>query len=601
MKTFDDIVQGSDAWLALRQNYRCASDAPVVAGGSPKMARNELIRLMATGAEREFSDWVQKNLLDKGHEVEALARPLAEEIIGEELYAVTGADETNTYLASFDGLNMLGNIGWENKSWNEELAEFVRSGIVPLSHSPQLDHQLLVNEDMEKILFTVTDGTKEKLVHCWYMRDPERIKAIAAAWDQFHEDVQRYQPVEVLPPVVATPIRDLPALAIRVDGSLTIKDNLSAFGAQLHAFIEGLNREPQDDQQFADCESAVKALSKAEDALKAAKESALAQTTSISELCATVDQYQAEARSARLLMEKIVSAQKIKIRDDILKNGKDALAAHIEALNVALGKPYMPNVEANFAGAMKGKRTFSSLRNGVDTELARAKIAADEISRRIQTNLNLLRADATEYAFLFSDMPTIVLKPCDDFASLVKARILEHKQAEEARLAAEREKMRLEAEAKLRADTEAKARIEAEAKAKVEAEQKAKADAEEKARREIEEASRKAEAQRAADLTTKEQNKVAAVGGSQPVDASKEPASGPYRGMESGQIPAARPASLSPVTQIQKRSRPTDAQIIEVLALHYRVHELKVVEWLMDMDMESASRDAASEFTKETA
>ena len=81
MKVFN-VVQGGPEWLELRDKYHCASDAPAMRGTSTKLQRNELVRMLATGATREFSVWVQTNLLDKGHEIEAMARPLAEEIIG---------------------------------------------------------------------------------------------------------------------------------------------------------------------------------------------------------------------------------------------------------------------------------------------------------------------------------------------------------------------------------------------------------------------------------------------------------------------------------------------------------------------------------------
>lgn len=38
-----------------------------------------------------------------------------------------------------------------------------------------------------------------------------------------------------------------------------------------------------------------------------------------------------------------------------------------------------------------------------------------------------------------------------------------------------------------------------------------------------------------------------------------------------------------------KQERPTDDQIIDALSLHFRVHESKVIEWLMDMDLNAAS------------
>lgn len=45
-----------------------------------------------------------------------------------------------------------------------------------------------------------------------------------------------------------------------------------------------------------------------------------------------------------------------------------------------------------------------------------------------------------------------------------------------------------------------------------------------------------------------------------------------------------------------QNDRPTDAEIIGVLALHYRVHESKVIEWLLDVDLDAASRDMLTEF-----
>ena len=45
-----------------------------------------------------------------------------------------------------------------------------------------------------------------------------------------------------------------------------------------------------------------------------------------------------------------------------------------------------------------------------------------------------------------------------------------------------------------------------------------------------------------------------------------------------------------------KADRPTDMQIVEVLALHYRVHESKVLDWLLAMDLNAVTEQIASEF-----
>src|SRR5450830_271314 len=130
-----NLLQGSDDWHAFRFDHRGASEAAAMLGLSKKATRTELVRMKATGLAKEFSDWVQENILDHGHEVEAMARPLAERIIGEDLYPVTLS--LGRASASCDGLNMAETIGWEHKQWNAELADAVAAGVLPDEHAPQ--------------------------------------------------------------------------------------------------------------------------------------------------------------------------------------------------------------------------------------------------------------------------------------------------------------------------------------------------------------------------------------------------------------------------------------------------------------------------------
>ena len=48
-------------------------------------------------------------------------------------------------------------------------------------------------------------------------------------------------------------------------------------------------------------------------------------------------------------------------------------------------------------------------------------------------------------------------------------------------------------------------------------------------------------------------------------------------------IPAANTLPVTPA------SRPSDDEIIAALALHFRVHESKVIEWLLDFDLDGAT------------
>ena len=92
----------------------------------------------------------------------------------------------------------------------------------------------------------------------------------------------------------------------------------------------------------------------------------------------------------------------------------------------------------------------------MDSELANAKIKADGVAREIRANLKTLDEVGAEHRFLFNDLQTIITKPADDFANVVKMRVSEHQQAEAKRIEAEREKIRAEEQAKAEREAQAK-------------------------------------------------------------------------------------------------------------------------------------------------
>lgn len=120
--TIIEHAQGSEAWLQHRAKSLNASDLAAAMGVSKYMTRAELIERIATGIVPEIDAATQRRF-NKGHEVEAAARPLAEEIIGESLYPVVlAADVDGLHLsASLDGQDLLGEVTWEHKQANAEL------------------------------------------------------------------------------------------------------------------------------------------------------------------------------------------------------------------------------------------------------------------------------------------------------------------------------------------------------------------------------------------------------------------------------------------------------------------------------------------------
>ena len=205
MKIVTNMQQGSADWLQFRATRFGSSEAAAMLGLSPYTTRTELLRIKHTGLDREFGDWFQRNVLDKGHAVEAATRPLIEAQIDDELYPVVCQGE-GRLVASCDGMDLDGRLLWECKQWNEALAAEVAAGRVPDTHMPQCQHQLLVT-GAERLRFTVSDGTGERIVSAEVLPSPEWFQRLRDGWAQFEKDLAAYAP----PPAAAPGPRLSPA------------------------------------------------------------------------------------------------------------------------------------------------------------------------------------------------------------------------------------------------------------------------------------------------------------------------------------------------------------------------------------------------------
>lgn len=526
-----NLTQGSPDWQHFRLSYHGASEAAAMLGLSPYMKRTELLHIKHTGTPKEFSDFVQERILDRGHEVEALARPLVEEDLGEDLYPVTCSD--GDLSASCDGLTMAGDIAFEHKQWNEELAASVRAGLVPDSHMPQCQQIMLVT-GAERVRFVVSDGTRDRFVWTDVTPDPGWFDRIRAGWDQFRKDLAEYvpQPAEVKP-VGRTP-ETLPALLVEVTGHVTAS-NLTEFRDHAVAVFRGINRDLSTDQDFADAEKTVKWCGEVENRLAAAKQHALSQTASIDALFRTIDDISAEARRVRLDLDKLVTQRKTEIKESIIRGGRQAYDKHVEALKTETGGAWLPLGMPDFAGAAKGKRSVASIQDAVDTVLANAKIEADATAKRIRANMVFLDNATAGHEFLFADRISLVTKQLDDLRLVVSSRIDKHRADEQRKEEAQRERIRAEEQARL------------------------------------------------------QQEAAAAL-------SAPAAAAAPDRASSVGATPAPVRRQAAAVMPIASRprppARPTDAEIVGALVSHFESTEAEVISWLCELDLSALDHAA---------
>lgn len=455
-----DEQQGTQAWHALRAQHFTASEAPAMMGASPYQTRSELLKQKATGIVDAEVDGAKLALFKAGHDAEASYRPLAEALIGDDLYTVTGTLEVDglPLLASFDGLTLDRSTGFEHKLWsNKTAAQLQAAGEPAPHHFWQLEQQLLVS-GAQRILFVTSDGTPERRDYVWYESKPERRAALIAGWKQFAADMDAYKPEPAAAPAaVAKPVASLPVVFdMRVEGRL-VACNIDQYKPAALAYIAAINTSLTTDQEFADAEADAKFCRESASKLKLAIEQALGQMGDINTAINTVREIAGAFDAKGLALEKLVKSEKDSRREAIVTDAIGDLRKHVAALNQRLGESYMPGIPADFGGAVKGKRNLDSMRDAVATELARAKIAANETADRIQANMQALVAAGDHAAF--PDAASLVLKAPDDLRAIIAQRVAE------AERKAEADRDRIRREEQERADREAREKLAAEERA----------------------------------------------------------------------------------------------------------------------------------------
>ena len=436
-----NLIQGTPQWNAHRAVHFNASDAAAMLGVSPHKSRRALLDELHLGLTKEISSYVQEKVLDPGHEFEARARALAENIIGEDLYPCVGTE--GRLSASFDGLTLLNDTAFEHKTLNDELLLIMADGLdgsqLPEFHRIQMEQQCLVS-GAGRVLFMASRWDGETLIeerHCYYTPDPVLRQRIVDGWKQFEADLAAHTvegPAAPLP--TGRPPGMLPALRIELTGAVTAS-NLAEFRDTAIAVFQGIRTDLQTDQDFADAEQTVKWCEDIEDRLRAAKDHALSQTRSIDELFRAIDAITAESKAKRLELDKLVKARKEQIRGEIMTNGRDAVIEHYRVVNATLGEHAIAipsSLPADLAAAVKGKRTVTTLKDAVDGVVTAAKISASQRADAVRANVVALAEASAGNESLFPDRVALCAsKSPEDLRNLAAARIRDHQQREAAK------------------------------------------------------------------------------------------------------------------------------------------------------------------------
>ena len=428
--TTHNLVQGSPEWHAHRASHFNASDAAAMLGLSPYKTREQLLAEKASGITPEVDAETQARF-DKGHEYESQARPWAEALIGEELYPVTLSREVGglKLSASLDGLTLGDEIAWEHKTLSARIGRLLADGEVPNDYRPQLEQILLVS-GAERVLFMASAGDREAMQFAWYESIPVLRQQLMEGWQRFAIDLVKYQPSAAQPEPVASPISQLPALVVELEGRV-VSTNLARFMGAADALVCSIKTDLQSDQDFADAEATVKFCKQAEDRLDLVKKQALAQTADIEEIFRVMDGLKEKLRSTRLQLDKQIKARKDAIRAELVAQFHRQLVAHVHTLNADGAVPWLIYPPIGVLGdAIKGLKSIASCRNALEAKCSELRAELSRTADRLAFNRALLKREDRDWYSLFPDFAEVGSKDAEDFDALAELRIRKHLDAE---------------------------------------------------------------------------------------------------------------------------------------------------------------------------
>jgi predicted phage-related endonuclease len=443
-----NVAQGTPEWHSHRAISKNASDSPVVMSKSQYKTRTQLMQERKTGIVPAVDPATQRRF-DDGHRFEALARPIAEGIIGEDLYPITGVN--NGFSASFDGLTLDEIINWEHKTLNDDLRAVKVAADLHIQYRIQMEHQMMVS-DAEKTLFMASkfddDGVLLEKVLVWYYPDLELRAQIVAAWEQFEKDEAEYVPKEATPVVVAAPVRDLPAIIYNLNGmSLTtnLHEDVKPFVLDL---VEKSKKKLETDQDFADLDALCKMFKKAEEQCAFVADQAIGEIKDVAAFGRDLKELQEIMAAARIAGTKRVSSEKETRKAMIIAGANSLCAEYAKPLEEEINPLRLSLQLPNFATAIKGMAKLDNINYKCNDVVAAWKCAADAEAKDIRAKLVWYKETSSGYGFLFHDLSQIITKPMDDFQLVVISRISKHKEDEAAKLEEQRKAIQAEEEAK---------------------------------------------------------------------------------------------------------------------------------------------------------
>lgn len=213
-------------------------------------------------------------------------------------------------------------------------------------------------------------------------------------------------------------------LSITLSGVIE-KSNFDEWKTELVEQIRSVNTELTNDDDFAEATKHVKQFKAAEKNLKEAKKSALKQAEEINQLFEAIDQVSAEARQARLKLDKQIKKRKQEIKQEFIEQGVESINAFIKEQSADFQSLPLSsyNDDDIFADAISGKASTKGMQKAITKICKSIKTAISEKAAIVDANVAILDQLPAHHKALFQDRTPLISQTQEELSTTIDARI----------------------------------------------------------------------------------------------------------------------------------------------------------------------------------
>jgi hypothetical protein len=219
-------------------------------------------------------------------------------------------------------------------------------------------------------------------------------------------------------------------IVIKLSGEIH-DSNFDEWKKDLITQIQSTKKELVTDDDFVLASEQVKSFKLAEKSLIIAKQSAIEQASDIQRLFGAIDEISAEARQARLSLERQIKKRKTEIKDEMIESGINLIQEILEKQSTDFRSiDYSIYLERKrFEEAVKRKSGIKGMNSAVISLSTEIKNEILDKVNDIETNGTLIDSISEEYGFLFQDRKSLLILTLKELELTVENRISKFKES----------------------------------------------------------------------------------------------------------------------------------------------------------------------------